>query len=90
MLHIISANPIHNFSFELHISHINVLIEGFLTVEPLNVVPDIWLCTMGDRNYDFASRYNIVDKIRGFLVFLLELFCATFRDSALVVNNYWS
>ena len=48
MVHVICSNPIHNFGFELNVSHINVLVEGFLTVEPLDVMPDIWFRSMRD------------------------------------------
>ena len=67
-----------------------MLVEGFLTVEPLNVVPDIWLGSMRDRNYDFTTGHNIVDKIRCFLVFFLELFCTAFWEGTLIIDNDWS
>ena len=87
--HVIFSNPALNFVHELCVFHVNVLIESFLAIEPLNVVPDIWFCGMRSCNDHFASRDSIPNCLSSRLVLLLEFSnsCFSCWKGTFAINN---
>ena len=91
MGHIVSTDPVLNFFHKLFVVHINMLVESFLRIEPLYVVPDIGLGRMRDRDDSFASCHGIPDhvitKLFHTLVFLYSFL--SLRKCALAVDDDW-
>ena len=89
--HIILTNPALNFAHKRFVFHINVLIESFTTVEPLNVVPDVWFCGMRSGNDHFASRDSIPNCLssRQVLLFKFSNSCLSCWKGTFAINNDW-
>ena len=86
---VVRASPSHYFVFKLLVLHVDVCIEGITIIEPLNVMPYIWLCAMRDCDNNFASRHDIIDIIGSWSVFAFEIFFSIYWNCALTVDDNW-
>ena len=87
MGHVVSADPAHHLLHERLVVHVNMLVEGGLVVEPLNVEPDVWFGLMRDGHDGSAARHVVPDLLSSRVVHLLVLLSASFWQGSLTVDD---
>ena len=89
MGHVVSPDPAHHLLHERLVVHVNMLVEGVLVVEPLDVEPDIWFGLVWDGHDGSAARHVVPDLLSSRVVHLLVLLGASLWQGALTVDDEW-